>query len=60
MKKNILLGVLLASTVLLGGCAHKISSYSPSFSNMTALHGMSGNAKKINLGEFTDPKNTQS
>lgn len=60
MKKIFLLMSLLASIALLGGCAHQISKYSPSFQNMTALHHLSGHAQKINLGVFTDPKQTRS
>lgn len=60
MKKHFLLAGLLTSMLLLDGCAHTISSYSPSFQNLNVLHGLTGRAEKINLGNFTDPKNTRS
>lgn len=62
MKKSFLIMSLLSCVVLLGGCAHQISTYSPSFGNMTALHDItiSEHAKKINVGSFVDPKQTRS
>lgn len=60
MKKHFLLAGLLTSAMLLDGCAHTIASYSPSFQNLNALHGLTGHAAKINLGNFSDPKNTHS
>lgn len=60
MKKTFLLSVLLTGTILLDGCAHQVSSYSPSFANMSELRNISTHAEKINLGAFKDPNKTKS
>ena len=59
MKKSFLLIGMLSSVVLLSGCGHAVSNYSPSSVNVNLLHGLKQNAKAVNLGKFTDPNNTR-
>jgi len=48
------------ATLVLSGCAHRISAYSPSYQNVTTLSKLAKQSHPINLGQFRDPKHTRS